>query len=277
MKVYDGSAWLAAYASLSGALLVANNLSDLNNASASRTNLGLAIGTNVQAYSAILAATTASYTTALNSKLSGIEASADVTDTTNVVAALTAGTNIAIAGNGTISATDTNTTYSAGTGISLTGTTFANTAPDQTVAITAGTNVTVTGTYPNFTVAASGGATDINGLTDGYAVAGSLGLGSGSLENDDGTSNYNTGVGYRAGRATTSGTSNVFAGNEPGRYNTTGNSNVAIGQTTAFRGTTGSWNVSMGTLVRLLPQEPTTSSGVIKLVRLLPRVVITWC
>lgn len=43
MKVYDGgtSTWLAAYASLSGALLVANNLSDLGSASTARTNLGL--------------------------------------------------------------------------------------------------------------------------------------------------------------------------------------------------------------------------------------------
>ena len=41
MKVYEGSTWVAAYASLSGALLVANNLSDLANASAARTNLGL--------------------------------------------------------------------------------------------------------------------------------------------------------------------------------------------------------------------------------------------
>ena len=85
MKVYDGSAWLAAYASLSGALLVANNLSDVNNASASRTNLGLEIGTNVQAYSAILAATTASYTTALNSKLNGIEAGATADQTASEI------------------------------------------------------------------------------------------------------------------------------------------------------------------------------------------------
>jgi hypothetical protein len=44
-----------------------------------------------------------------HSKLNAIEAAADVTDTTNVVAALTAGSNIAIAGDGTISATDTDT------------------------------------------------------------------------------------------------------------------------------------------------------------------------
>ena len=41
MKVYTGSNWVAAYASLSGALLVANNLSDLNNTTSARTNLGL--------------------------------------------------------------------------------------------------------------------------------------------------------------------------------------------------------------------------------------------
>ena len=58
-------------------------------------------------------------------KLDGIEAGADVTDTTNVVAALTAGTNVSIAANGTISSTDTNTTYSAGAGLDLSGTTFS--------------------------------------------------------------------------------------------------------------------------------------------------------
>jgi len=44
-------------------------------------------------------------------------------------------------------------TYTAGTGLSLTGTTFANTAPDQTVSFTVGNaNETITGTYPNFTI-----------------------------------------------------------------------------------------------------------------------------
>lgn len=43
MKVYDGtnSVWLAAYASLSGALIASNNLSDLASAAAARINLGL--------------------------------------------------------------------------------------------------------------------------------------------------------------------------------------------------------------------------------------------
>ena len=41
VKVYNGSTWVAAYASLSGTLTAANNLGDLTSASAARTNLGL--------------------------------------------------------------------------------------------------------------------------------------------------------------------------------------------------------------------------------------------
>tara|TARA_R110002167_G_scaffold77747_2_gene215649 strand:+ start:2745 stop:4754 length:2010 start_codon:yes stop_codon:yes gene_type:complete len=86
-----------------------------------------------------------------HSKLNGIEASADVTDATNVVAALTAGTNIAIAGNGTISSTDTNTQYTGGTGLTLSGTTFNVDA--------AQTGITSVGTLSGLTT----GATTVNG------------------------------------------------------------------------------------------------------------------
>ena len=69
-------------------------------------------------------------------KLDGIEASADVTDTTNVVAALSAGTGISLSAGGEI----------------------ANTSPDQTVALTGAGTTTITGTYPNFTITSTGGS-----------------------------------------------------------------------------------------------------------------------
>jgi hypothetical protein len=112
MKVWSGSAWLDAYASTSGTLAAANNLSDLDNVATARTNLGL--GTAATTASTDYA-TAAQGTTADNAlpksggamsgaittnstfdgrdvatdgtKLDGIEALADVTDTTNVTAA----------------------------------------------------------------------------------------------------------------------------------------------------------------------------------------------
>jgi|TARA_B110000879_G_scaffold46457_1_gene65476 hypothetical protein len=136
------------------------------------------------------------FTSALSSKLGNIEASADVTDTTNVVAALSAGTGIGLSSGGAISntapdqtvaltgagttsvsgtypnftITGAGTTYTAGSGLSLTGTEFANTAPDQTVALTGAGATSISGTYPNFTISSvnttysvgDGGLTQIN-------------------------------------------------------------------------------------------------------------------
>jgi|TARA_A200000159_G_scaffold146514_1_gene152914 hypothetical protein len=130
MKVYDGSNWLAAYASLSGTLVATANLSDLVSASAARGNLGLGtaatsaatdFATAAQADQTVgltgAGATTVSgtypnftitstdtntnttysvqdgelsqnnFTDADHSKLDGIEASAQVTDTATVRAA----------------------------------------------------------------------------------------------------------------------------------------------------------------------------------------------
>lgn len=64
---------------------------------------------------------------------------------------------------------DTDTTYTAGSGLSLTGTEFANTAPDQTVALTGAGATSISGTYPNFTIT----STDTNTDTDTTYTAGS--------------------------------------------------------------------------------------------------------
>ncbi len=93
---------------------------------------------------------------------------------------LTAGTAISVSAgiDGTLtitnSAPDQTVSLTAGTGISTSGTypnfTITNTAPDQIVSLTAGSNVTITGTYPNFTIAstASGGVTTFSAGTTGF-------------------------------------------------------------------------------------------------------------
>jgi hypothetical protein len=66
------SAWVAAAFDTSGALIAANNLSDVENAGTSRGNLGVAIGSDVQAYDAdtlksdVTANLTAAYTAAVD-------------------------------------------------------------------------------------------------------------------------------------------------------------------------------------------------------------------
>ena len=112
MRVYEGSVWVAAYASLAGTLLVANNLSDLANVTSARANLGLGTAATTAAtdYATSAQGTLADSAVQPNdnpsfgsitvtgtvdgrdvatdgAKLDGIEALADVTDTTNVTAA----------------------------------------------------------------------------------------------------------------------------------------------------------------------------------------------
>ena len=80
IMTYTGSAWQTITTG-SGGLQAANNLNDVASATTSRTNLGLAIGSDVQAHSAVLDATTASYTTAEETKLAGIETGATADQT----------------------------------------------------------------------------------------------------------------------------------------------------------------------------------------------------
>ncbi len=102
------------------------------------------------------------FTDADHTKLNAIEASADVTDTANVVAALIAGTNITIAANGTITSTDTNTTYSIQNG-ELSQNNFTNADHSKLDGIEAGATADQTAAEIKTLV---GSATDSNVFTD---------------------------------------------------------------------------------------------------------------
>ena len=134
-------------------------------------------------------------------KLDGVEASADVTDTTNVVAALTAGTNIAIAGNGTISSTDTNTTYSAGSGLDLSGTTFSHTDTSSQSSVN------------------GSGRTYIQDITlDTYGHVTGLATATETVTNTDTNTTYSAGNGLSL-----SGTQFLMSGSYSGNFTASGN------------------------------------------------------
>lgn len=84
MRVYTGSAWVAAYVSGTGFLAAANNLSDLANTGTARTNLGVAIGTNVQAYNANIVVTNAAQTFTALQTFAGSASVADM-KTSNIL------------------------------------------------------------------------------------------------------------------------------------------------------------------------------------------------
>lgn len=72
---------------------------------------------------------------------------------------------------------------SAGTGISIVSNVVTNTAPDQTVGLTAGTGIGITGSYPNFTIAntaPSGGGTVTSVATSSPLTGGPI-TGSGTI------------------------------------------------------------------------------------------------
>ena len=143
---------------LTTALPITEGGSGATSAGAARTAFGVVIGTDVQAWDTILDGTTASYTTAEETKLSNIETAADVTDTVNVVAALTAGTNVTISSGGVIASTDTNTTYTVGDG-GLTQNNFTNddhtklNNVEASADVTDATNVTAAGALMDSEVA----------------------------------------------------------------------------------------------------------------------------
>jgi hypothetical protein len=143
MKVWDGTQWLNAYASLSGALLATNNLSDLNNTATARTNLGVAIGTNVQAWDADLdtwATKTAPSGTVVGSSDSQTLTNKSISGSTNTLSNIgnSSLTNSAITINGT--STSLGGSVSVGTVTSVTGTSPVASSGGATPAISLATN-----------------------------------------------------------------------------------------------------------------------------------------
>jgi hypothetical protein len=107
---------------------------------------------------------------AVTATSSGDDVTVNVSSGTGTVTsvAATAGTGISVSGSpitttGTLTITNTapdqTVVLTAGTGINTSGTypsfTVTNSAPDQTVALTQGGTTTITGTYPNFTISSA--------------------------------------------------------------------------------------------------------------------------
>lgn len=175
-------------------------------------------------------------------KLDGIEASADVTDTTNVVAALTAGSNINIAGDGTISASGGGGVTSDADNNTLAGTgALANVTSGQGTHNTAfGKDALNDVTTGDFNTAVGSLALDAN--TDqgrstavGYKALSKLSSGF-----------HNTAVGSEAGQNISNGSNNVVMGYAAGYYGTSFNGNVSIGNSSMFNSTTSQRNVAIG-------------------------------
>ena len=135
-----------------------------------------------------------------------------------------------------------NTTYTAGSGLTLTGTVFSNTAPDQTVALTGSGATTVSGTYPNFIIASTDtdtnttytagtnvsisgsnviSSTDTNTDTT-YTAGTNVSISAGNVISATDT-NTDTNTTYTAGNGLTlSGTEFTMSGSYTGNFTATG-------------------------------------------------------
>ena len=150
----EASADVTDTANVVAALSAGTNVAIANNGTISSTNTTYSVTDGQLSEN--------NFTNAQKTKLDGIEAGADHVDTANVVATLTAGSNVAIAANGTISATDTNTTYSVGNG-GLTQNNFTDVLKAKLDGVETSANVTDTANVvaaltagSNVTIAANG-------------------------------------------------------------------------------------------------------------------------
>lgn len=185
---------------------------------------------------------------------------------------------------------DNNTSYIAGTGISIAGNIITNSTPDKTVVLTAGSNISITGTYPNFTISntvpagwtltgnsGTNPSTQFIGTTDAKALAfkvnniraafieadelkGTTAFGQYTLLSNTGI--QNTAVGYKSLNSNSTGFDNVSIGSSALRSNTTGNDNTATGFQSLNSNTTGSFNTAQGSLALSFNTTGTGNAGV---------------
>lgn len=202
-------------------------------------------------------ANTNAFTNSEQTKLAGIEANADVTDAGNVNPLVDTHLNTSTATTGQ---------YLGWNGADYAWSTVSG-YTDADVDTHLNTGTATTGEVLSWTgsdydwVAVSGGATDIDGLSDGYSDGSSVGLGTGALANDDGTTNENVAIGLDASKGTTSGRNNVAVGYRAGFGINTGLFNVSVGSQARSSGNSsyatavgylagykdnGSYNVSIG-------------------------------
>lgn len=191
MKVYEGSSWLAAFASLSGALIAANNLSDVNDVSTARTNLGLVIGTNVQPYDA---------TIVTDSDIGGTVQPYDVDTTKN----------------------DVSNTFT--TDQTINGLTVGRGAGDVTSNTATGSNALAANTTGANNTAHGANALQLNTTGINHTAVGRLAL---QLNT---TGNFNTALGVQALQNNTTGIGNTAIGTGAGLNLTTGSNNTIIGR-----------------------------------------------
>ena len=111
---------------------------------------------------------------------------------------------------------------------------------------TSGNVLTSDGTDWTSAAAAGGGATDIDGLSDGTTSGtNNVGLGSTALTSNT-TGSWNTAVGSASLNANTTGSDNVSIGTRSLYSNTTGYTNTAVGSTALYNNTTGRQNTAIG-------------------------------